>query len=78
MNAYSWKPQWKADSGGILQSRTVAQDVQKQDSEEESDSHLQCCIRSQPKNRTAPTTSVHLAPETGFNSFQNEMYILTL
>ena len=65
-------------SGGIPQRRTVAQDVQRQDDVEESDSHPQCDICSQPKNRSVPTTSVHLVPATGFNSFRNEMHGLTL
>ena len=48
------------------------------DSTEKSESHLQRCICSQPKNRTAPTPSVHLVSKVGFDSFQNEMYRLTL
>lgn len=64
--------QWSGDS----QSGTVAQDVQRQDGVEENDSYPWSFICSQPKNRTAPTTSVHLVPATRLISFQNEMYLL--
>lgn len=68
----------KLTVGEFPQSRAVAQNVQRQDDVEERDSHPQCDICSQPKNRPVPTTSVHLVPATGFNLFQHEMDTLAL
>ena len=71
INAYSWKAQWTSHSGEIPHSRTVAWDVESQHGVGEKDSHPQCSICSQPKNRVTLTPSVHLAPTTRLNSSPN-------
>jgi hypothetical protein len=69
-NAYSWSPIGKPTAGKSPKAEQLHR-MFRQGGVEESDSQPQCCICSQPKNRPAPTTSVHLAPKMRLYSYQN-------